>query len=327
MALNMLLNTVEILVNGYGFLKEEGMKKVCWILLGVCLSFTVVLFAGGQDECAKPIFSFDVTVDQRQFAEGTEYFEGACKALLKTGKGAFMVSPGDIDPPEDIYNVITGVFGSDYVWYPGVGNHEAETPEDMQWLRDYAKKHLKGMVSPGPEGSEETTYSFDYKNAHFVVINEYYDGKTDAGTNGDVCDALYEWVRKDLQANKKPFIFIFGHEPFVSIPDIDNGRHRHKGDNLDAHPKNSHRFHKLLRKHNVAAYICGHTHGFSHAKINGLWQIDAGHARGMGDKNAQSTFLKVYVGSSNCWIDVYRLDLNKNIYELTETLTIVGHCQ
>jgi hypothetical protein len=31
----------------------------------------------------------------------------------------------------------------------------------------------------------------------------------------------------------------------------------------------------------VTAYICGHTHNASIAKINGLWQFDAGHARGI----------------------------------------------
>ena len=309
------------------FLRKEKMKRACRILLGICICLPVVFFVGCQDNSARPVFSFDVTVDMRNFAWGDEYFEGACNALLETGKGAFMVSPGDVDPPEDVYNVIVDVFGPDYIWYPGVGNHEVETPEDMQWLRNYANEKLQGMVSPGPEGSEGTTYSFDYKNAHFLVINEYYDGQTDTGADGDVCDALYKWVREDLQDNKKPFIFVFGHEPFVSIPDIDSGQHRHRGDNLDAHQNKSHRFHKLLREYNVAAYICGHTHGFSHAKINGIWQIDAGHSRGTAEQGGQSTFLKVHVGNNNCWIDVYRLDLSKKVYQLTETVTIVDDCQ
>jgi UDP-2,3-diacylglucosamine pyrophosphatase LpxH len=304
---------------------KEKMKRACKMLLGVCICLAVVLLVGYHDKCSKSVFSFDVAADMRDFAKGPEYFEGACKALLETGKGVFMVSPGDVDPPQDVYKVITEVLGADYTWYPVVGNHEKETPEDMQWLRNYAKENLRDIVSPGPEGSEETTYSFDHKNAHFVVINEYYDGQTDTGTDGDVCDALYEWVSKDLQANRKPFIFIFGHEPFVSIPDVESGQHRHRGDNLDAHWENSHRFHKLLRKHNVSAYICGHTHSFSHAKINGIWQIDVGHARGAADRGARSTFLKVYVGDNNCWIDAYRLDLNKNAYLLTDTITIVDN--
>ncbi|MCD6175840.1 MAG: hypothetical protein J7K65_08780, partial [Planctomycetes bacterium] len=74
--------------------------------------------------------------------------------------------------------------------------------------------------------------------------------------------------------------------------------------------------------HSVTAYICGHTHNFSYAKINGLWQIDAGHARGIGDKGSPSTFLKVYVGVNNCWVKAYRSDHSKNTYLLTHTVTL-----
>jgi len=298
------------------------------VVAGTKPNFTV---DGTLDEDSKKaknklVFLFDVTADMREFADpnhsASQYFKGACEAIKQTGKGAFMISPGDIDPPEYVYETIKTVLGPDYPWYPVVGNHEAETPADMQWLRNYAKENLNKLVLPGPQGSEETTYSFDYRNAHFVVLNEYYNGQSDTGANGDICEALYEWLRDDLRANRKSFIFIFGHEPFVSIADVDNGRLRHKGDNLDEHPENSHRFHKLLREHKITAYINGHTHNFSYAKINGIWQIDAGHARGIGDGGARSTFLKVYVGTNNCWIDAYRLDQDRNAYLLTHTISL-----
>ncbi len=37
---------------------------------------------------------------------------------------------------------------------------------------------------------------------------------------------------------------------------------------------------QTLLKHGVQAYFCGDTHGASVTKINGLWQVDVGHARG-----------------------------------------------
>jgi predicted phosphodiesterase len=282
-------------------------------------------YTGNISNSGKYIFSFDITADMRQYTDGKyltpEYFKGVCLAIAKTGKGAFMVSPGDIDPPEPVYNIVNNVLGPDYPWYPVVGNHESETPDDMRWLRKYGEEKLLDHVNPGPQNCRETTYSFDYKNSHMVVINEYYDGKSDTGTNGDISDALYNWIKDDLNKNKKPFIFVFGHEPFVSLPDVDNGRHRHKGDNLDDHPKNSHRFAQLLRQRRVTAYINGHTHNFSYAKINGIWQIDAGHARGIADSGAPSTFLKVYVGSNNSWIEAYRLNQNKT-YIKTDKITL-----
>jgi len=320
--------------------REKKMKKIRQCFIGMWLLVTILLLTGCTTVEQKrlstkdAVFSFDVAADMRQFAgpqyQSSQYFMGTCEAIRDVGKGAFMVCPGDIDPPQDVHDTIKKVLGSEYTWYPVVGNHEAETPEDMQWLRRWGREDIPNLIRRGPENGEETTYSFDFENAHFVVINQYYDGQSDTtceapackDTDGDICKSLYEWLKNDLEANSKPFIFVFGHEPIVSIPDYHNGRHRHKGDNLDAHPENSHRFQMLLRKHKVTAYFCGHTHDFSFAKINGLWQLDAAHCRGIGDKGARSTFLKVWVGRNNCWVDAYRDDGNGGPYSLTRTIIL-----
>ena len=271
-------------------------------------------------------FAFIVTVDMRQYAgpefESSQYFQGTCEAIRSVGKGAFMVSPGDVDPPWNVRYTIDKVLGTDYLWYPVVGNHEVETKADMAWLRDWGQGAVPNLIRKGPSNGEETTYSFDYQNAHFVVLNQYYDGKSDIGTNGDVTDPLYQWLKADLEANTKPLTFIFGHEPIVSIPDADNGRHRHEDDCLNAYPENNHRFHALLLEHDVTGFFCGHTHGYSAALINGLWQIDAGHARGLGDTKARSTFLRVRVDGDNVSVDVYRDDASGGPYQLTRTIVL-----
>ncbi|MFC1693502.1 metallophosphoesterase family protein [Candidatus Latescibacterota bacterium] len=281
------------------------------------------------------VFSFIVTCDMREFAgpkyQTSRYFLGTCEAIRDAGKGDFMISPGDVDPPEDVFAVIKKVLGAEYLWYPAVGNHEAETLEDMEWLREWGSRDIPNLVRRGPENGEETNYSFDYGSAHFVVINQYYDGTydyyrdnfiySDTGTNGDVCDALFDWLKEDLEANDKSIVFVIGHEPFISIPDVDRGRIRHLGDSLNEHLKNSHRFQCLLRKHNITAYICGHTHNCSYSKINDLWQLDAGHCRGIGDKNTPSTFLKINVSGNSCSVDIYRDDSNGGQY--TRTCTVV----
>jgi len=89
-----------------------------------------------------------------------------------------------------------------------------------------------------------------------------------------------EWLEADLAATAKEHIFVIGHEPLVPMPDMDNGRIRHQGDSLDQDPENAFELYRLLMKNGVDAYICAHTHNASYAKINGLWQIDPGHARG-----------------------------------------------
>ena len=97
----------------------------------------LMLFIGLQTGCQynqkTSNFSFDVATDMRQFSDskhqGLEYFKGTCMAILNIGKGAFMVSPGDIDPPAYAYKMVNTILGPNYPWYPVVGNHESTTSE------------------------------------------------------------------------------------------------------------------------------------------------------------------------------------------------------
>jgi hypothetical protein len=247
-----------------------------------------------------PSFTFDVTADMREFV-GETGFKGAVRSLSRVGIGEFMVSPGDIDPPGAVYAVIQEVLGTGYDWYPVVGNHEAETPEDMAWLRDFnpTGSDLPRIVNTGPALTIQTCYSFDEGNAHFVVINEYFDGSVDYDPVGDVSPELLTWLETDLTATTQPIIFVLGHEPAFPQPDMaPPHRLRHFGDSLDFNPIGRDAFWQTLVDHGVTAYICGHTHNYSVIEVDGVWQIDAGHARGLADTGAASTFMKISVSEA-----------------------------
>ncbi len=266
-------------------------------------------------------FSFAVTADVREYTgTDTNYFRGVCERLFYGGAGDFMISTGDIDPPGEVYSDIQIYVGSNYLWYPVVGNHEAETAYGMNWLRSYnaGGNSLPCLVNTGPPGGEETTYSFDHGNVHFVILNEYYDGGSDTATDGDIPDQLHNWLLADLTTNTRPVILIFGHEPAYPQTDEESGRMRHETDSLNKYAANRDRFWAALKNNSVLAYFCGHTHNYSKIKIDNVWQIDAGHARGTGDTGSRSTFLLVYVMDDNrIWISTYRLNLLSSQYELT----------
>ena len=132
---------------------------------------------------------------------------------------------------------------------------------------------------------------------HFVALDVYCNeaGGYPPGTDADINDYLYNWLVADLQANTQPYIFVFGHEPAYVFPDTDNGRLRHEFTSLNQYPAHRDRFWSLLQAEGVTAYLCGHTHNFSAVNIGGVWQIDAGHARGLGDTGAPSTFVQVQI--------------------------------
>jgi hypothetical protein len=266
---------------------------------------------------------FIIAADMRNFAADGEWsknFSGACEAVAEAGAGSFMISPGDLDvrPPSAVRDMIDQTIGEDYPWYPVLGNHDPESPSSMDYLREYSKT-VPNVVNRGPKGCEETTFSFDYGDTHFVVLNQYYDGVNDWGLEGDVVPELLDWLEADLAATTRKHIFVFGHEPIIPMPDMDNGRIRHQGDSLDENPESAFAFHQLLLKHEVDAYVCGHTHNTSYAKINGLWQLDPGHARGLEEasyadqmfaavENAIEEGKKKGVGEANSIRQLYRDD-------------------
>ncbi|MCD6345516.1 MAG: metallophosphoesterase [Anaerolineae bacterium] len=259
-------------------------------------------------------FTFAIAADMRSFAgpgiyDTSQYFRGACETLAALGKGDFMVSPGDLDPPSGALWTITKTLGSTYTWYPVVGNHDLPGA-NLEWLNAYDY----GVVNPGPSGCPTTTYSFDHENAHFVMLNVYCDSAGDHATTGDVPDHLYNWLADDLNSTTKSVIFVFGHEPAYPQPDADNGRERHFGDSLDQYPAHRDRFWELLHDHGAVAYICGHTHNYSLVQMDDVWQLDAGHARGKGDAGARSTFVVIHVNGGRVTFATYRDDANDGTY-------------
>ena len=265
----------------------------------ILLFLIVGLFAQNPARLANKPQSFIIANDWRYKAtekyQRSEYTLGALQAIEKVGKGDFLISCGDVSPVDASRALISEVLGKDYLWYTAPGNHDQEDTVFFGLLR---KMNAGGMSLPhvvrkGPARCEETTYSFEIGDCHIAILNLYFDGKSDIGTDGDVVPELLNWLEEDLKNNKKTYTFVVGHEPLLAQPDMDNGRIRHQGDSLDKYYRNAKRLHNLLKKYGVTAYLNGHTHGASITKINGVWQIDAGHAYGIEDLYPEFLFTEI----------------------------------
>jgi hypothetical protein len=283
--------------------------------------------ASGQGESSPDTFSFITAGDMRSFVgpapAGKRYFDGVCEAARAVGAGAFMISPGDCDPPSGVRATIDRYLGTNYLWYPVIGNHELGSAANMTWLRQWAKAGIPHLVRRGPPGAEDTSYSFDFGNSHFIAMNDYYDGRSDTTRKNDIPEAQFQWLEQDLAANHQPFVWVIGHKPIKSLPDMDNAKVRHAGESVSTNAAHLHRFLQLLKDHHVRAYICGHTHSTSVEKVNGIWQADSGHARGAGNGDgARSTFLKFRVSGTQAWVDIYRGDAKGVTYQLRKTVEL-----
>ncbi len=268
-----------------------------------------IVASAAQPRSGQAEFRFTVTADPQGNTTGFGNVLAAINNVV-SGPGTFHITVGDlIFVTGDISksrDVIDQYFGQDYLWYVLTGNHDVA---DIDWLRD-EYQNGNGKRTPlkqftlknGPAGTEETTFSWDHENAHFVFLNEFWDGVSDTGADGDIVPELYEWLASDLAANQQPLTFVFGHEP--AFPYI-----RHIGDSLDAHPEHRDAFWQLLEDYDVTAYICGHTHYYSAHRgnedgVGHVWQINPASS-GFGRAAGPDMFLDVQVDSSSAVFTAY----------------------
>ncbi len=84
---------------------------------------------------------------------------------------------------------------------PTLGNHDG-----YMYLQFFA------LPANGPEGLKQEFYSFDYGNAHFVVLN--------SGNNTN--EAAKQWLQADLQSSTKTWNFAMFHHP--AYPAFDDNK-------------------------------------------------------------------------------------------------------
>jgi hypothetical protein len=283
-------------------LKEDAMRARMTFL-----SLVVLLLGFGLSGCTADsesvgsigegsTFRFTVTGDPRS---GLSRWRHILSEITdKMGdEGTFHISAGDYYQQYpytralDFYDALKAEFGDDVMWYPCVGNYELEDDSNgLAWLREYYTEHLAGSVNPGPPNGVETTYSWDYGIAHFVMLNMYYDGSSDDAESA-FGDALYEWLVNDLDRNTKPVVFVIYHEP--AYPGW-------RG--LNILPPGWQRFMKLLNDRKVVAGLCAHTHMYARYQVEGdwetfTWEVDVGNAGRKSHGDFYETVLEVVVNN------------------------------
>lgn len=104
-----------------------------------------------------------------------------------------------------------------------------------------------------------TSYSFDYQQAHFTVL--------DNSGSGELPESQLEFLRKDLEKNKdKSPKFIFFHRPFW-IPYV-----MFKSGDFPLH--------QIAKKYGVTAIINGHMHQFMYMTQDGIAYMVVGSSGG-----------------------------------------------
>lgn len=139
--------------------------------------------------------------------------------------------------------------------YATMGNHDRiKADADKAWDSSF------DFPLNGPSGYKEMTYSFDYANSHFVVLD------SDAPGAHKINDTQRTWLEKDLTGNKEENIFVVFHEPAYPVSDKAT-------ESLDVYPSERNALWQIFEKYNVAAVFNGHEHIVSRRKIGKVYQF------------------------------------------------------
>jgi len=146
----------------------------------------------------------------------------------------------------------SGMYGAKV--FAGPGNHELwYASHEVVWQSIFSD-----LPSNGPAGETYMTYSLDYENAHFVMLNTNRVGQ------GHTVNMA--WLESDLAATDAQHIFVFGHEPAFPVGP-------HVGSSLDAYPEQRDAFWQLLSDYGVEIYFTGHEHLYDRIQVDGVYQV------------------------------------------------------
>jgi len=229
------------------------MKKV---FLLIAISFITLLFAF-QPASA---FSFGVIGDTQKFTTGRNGALRKAASRISASGANFTFMMGDFCSGKKCAKklnawkkVASPLFPN---LYPVHGNHDQISTGD--WRSTF------NPPTNGPSGYAGWTYSFDYDNSHFVVLD------SDRSKWHLIDQAQRDWLEQDLAANTKENIFVFFHEPAFPVS-------TKIGNSLDANSSDRDAVWQILDNYNVTAVFSGHEHIFSRKKIDGSVFSGANH--------------------------------------------------
>jgi chitodextrinase len=225
-----------------------------WLITSAILSFPVP--AAAQTFCDSDAYSFVVYSDDYMTGTSSGFDLQILRKMFGLDPNIRMIfSAGDETPIRDARSAIDADMAThlncgepEFPFFPGMGNHNYDQDTSIAWFTStYANgwdtapetsrlaKQLPGITNfrrgpmqvLTPTGTNGvwngTIYSFDFKNAHFVMLNNFEQAgapQPDANygvwdVNGpsvsDPSNSQLDWLRDDLARTTQPLKFVFSH--------------------------------------------------------------------------------------------------------------------
>jgi hypothetical protein len=183
---------------------------------------------------------------------------------------------------DTVFTTVEPVYDAGIKVYPVRGNHENGPPDPLisfPWPPDppnyptirtitELKAAYRTAISDawipanGPAGEEGLTYSFVYKNAFFVGLDQFINP----------FKVNQSWLDDQFRQNKQPHTFVYGHAPAFRVGHTDS---------LASYPEERDLFWNSLGSADVRMYFSGHDHLCNRGHVNDqtghtIYQVLAG---------------------------------------------------
>jgi predicted phosphodiesterase len=223
------------------------------LAVGLVAALFIALWAGAaRAEAWKFVVFGDTRGSSEDEAVNSAVLGELANAAVSEG-AKFILVPGDL-----VYSGSASAFAA---WrsamqpaydagigvYPIRGNHDVEG--DGAWGAAFGAD----LPGNGPAGEEGMTWSFTYRNALVIGLDEY------SGHDHRVPQA---WLDAQLAANDPnlhPHVFVFGHEPAFKVEHADC---------LGSYPDDRNAFWSSIAAAGGRSYFAGHDHFYDHARLD-----------------------------------------------------------
>ena len=286
-------------------------------------------------------FSFDFMSDLHFWEDRNpeESLKLSSAQILKEGPGDFLVLGGDYDNFPECEEALDRLLlnparanGKPYPCVVLVGNHDpagtANQPADNP-TRNAGQPNIEHIIARNkllpfnlkhgpasrslradyqPDGAKWTTFSFDYRNAHFIVTDLYPVKML------TVDDELIDWIAQDLRETTQPMVFVFCHQPLKFFHGTESLAEPPQPISLEGgdlpHGDRERLWNLLKADERVVAFVCGHTHLYGVLKEDRLWQVCADR-----EWTASRMFIKFFVNGEHATARVFWWQYDTNQYK------------
>jgi Calcineurin-like phosphoesterase/Purple acid Phosphatase, N-terminal domain len=163
---------------------------------------------------------------------------------------------------DNVFNVHTELLKSLPV-FPSLGNHDyGNQPYLSAPTLTTNWEYFSAFTLPtnaelgGIASGTEKYYSYNYGNAHFVVIDSW-------GASSTVGGAMYNWLQSDLLANTKKFVVCYFHNPPYSKGTHDTDNSIFDLPSFDIRQN----LMMLMENNNVDLVLSGHSHVYERSNL------------------------------------------------------------